>query len=337
MSNQRWAFFDLKVLALLASLCLFDCGPKANRSRLTDVGTDLMSGVGYGEFLYWVDGQNVAQARCTRGQPILKENCVSELRFLPYQEFSDRLLGPVKAQLATSTQNVSSWQREFNNIDGELRADPNNRNLQSEWRYIRNQLNMAINDLGAVQSAERSANEALRLLIDARVIHRILSTNSIYNNVRPFVAKFYEIFTYTLPPTPSPSKVTWVDPNTGKTWAYITEQMSWNDAKTDCNRRPGWRLPLSDNDFAAGDGSDVTVATRLFASPIGAALIQLPYKPVSGGSDFQARVIWTGDNTPSNDYGALLRVYADISGHGLSRYLHLLSSNSRYSVVCVKD
>ena len=113
--------------------------------------------------------------------------------------------------------------------------------------------------------------------------------------------------------------------------------MTWDEANYECQRRPGWRLPFTSQDFKSGDGSNLDVARRVYASPIGTALSQLPYKPVSGGSDYQAKVIWTGDNTPSNDYGALLYVYADINGHGLDRYLHLLSSGSRYSVVCIKD
>jgi hypothetical protein len=50
--------------------------------------------------------------------------------------------------------------------------------------------------------------------------------------------------------------------------------MTWSDANTECQRRPGRRLPLANQDFAAGDGSNLAVVNRLYDSPIGTAMKQ---------------------------------------------------------------
>lgn len=330
---------NLGSLAVLSAVFSFGCGRNIKDATTKDVGTDLNSNGS--SYLYWIEGANVLQGRCSTYQPVIKENCGLDKKFMPYQDFADRLLAPVQTQLASATQKVGTWQQEFYRIDNAWRADPYNASLQGEWRYVKGQLDTANYELACIQGARNDATSALLLLTNYGVTHRVMWGNGLYNNTRPFVAKFYEIFNGAVPPLPppppAPPKVTWVDSSTGKTWGFIADQMTWTDANRECQRRPGWRLPLSAQDFAAGDGSNLDMVNRLYASPIGAAMVQLPYQPVSGGSQFQAKVIWTGDNTPSNDYGALLYTYADISGHGLSRYLHLLSSNSRYSVVCVKD
>jgi len=292
--------------------------------------------------MYWQEGRNIVQGRCASYEPVLRSNCEFDQKYMAIREFEDRLISPSERQVVEARQRVSTWQNEFYAIDRALRADPYNADLAAEWRYVKRQLQYANEALRCAEKAKSDATEALQMVLDRGVTYRVMWNNGRYDNVRPFVARFYEIFDRPLPPPPPsppppPPIVTWVDSNTGKTWGLMADQMTWDEANYECQRRPGWRLPLADQDFEVGDGTNLDVARRIYASSIGSTLSQLPYRPVSGGSDYQAKVVWTGDYTPSADYGALLHVFADINGHGLDRYLHLLSANSRYSVICVKD
>lgn len=327
---------DLLVFSCLFVLLMVGCGQRSSPALTKDVGTDLN---GHGlSYMYWVEGHLAVQGSCRPFEPITRINCNQTIKTLPYAEFESKILTPVSNQIASAKRKADAWLAEFSAVDNRLRSDPSNPNIQAEWRYAKRQLEIAQEELVLAERSRNDAFEALHLVKDNYVTYRVTSENSRYESVRSIVASFYYIFNSTpQPPVPPPFRAQWVDPDTGKTWALVEDQMSWRDASDACQRRIGWRLPSSFQDFNSGDGSNLDVANRLFASDVGSSLIHLPYKPVSGGSEFQAKVVWTSDYTPSSSYGALLYVYANIEGHGIMRSLHLLSSNSRYTAVCVKD
>lgn len=328
--------YTLCALAAISLSVLSGCGNQASTSRAKDIGTDLSANGA--TYVYWLEGNDVVQGQCRVNAPVSRTSCNENRKSLPYAEVEAKVLTPANNNVATAQQNVNNWQQEFTAIDRRLRADPSNADLQAEWRHVKRQWDVAQEGLILAEKCRNDVLEALHLLKDQGVTYRVTSDNTRYDNVRPAVASFYYIFTGTpVPPTTPPSRVTWVDPVTGKSWAVVGDRMMWSDANAACQRNAGWRLPSSTQDFNSGDGSNLEVASRLFASPLGLSLMQLPYKPISGGSDYMAKVVWTSDYTPSSSYGALLYVYASIEGQGLDRYLHLLSSNSRYTAVCVKD
>jgi hypothetical protein len=334
MKSMKLSRLTLIAMTILTS----GCGRQTRSAQLNDIGTDLNSGSAH---MYWVDGQNVVQGLCTAGQPLVRNNCSSSSKAMLYNDFQFKILDPIEQQIAAANGHVVTWQNEFDAVDRARRNDPNNSSVAAEWRYVKGQLDRAKCELTRAQQAQKDATTALNMLADRGMTYRVTRDNTRYPEVRPAVSRFYEVFLQLPPPVPpvppQGPQVSWIDTVSNKTWGLFAEQLSWTEADNECKRRPGWRLPMSHQDFEIGDNNNLDVARRLMGSPIGAALRQLNYRPVSGGSDYLAKVVWTGDSTPSADYGALLYVFADIPGHGLDRYMHLKSAGSRYSVICVKD